>query len=55
MTFLGPIVGILLIALALVSVLTVVYMVMKEKHEHLEYFIPPQKPVEESPATTTQE
>jgi len=53
MTFLGPIVGIILIVVAAGSVGTVFYMVLKEKQVHEEYFIPPPKPAEDPPVPAT--
>ncbi|MCC6614764.1 MAG: hypothetical protein IT320_14890 [Anaerolineae bacterium] len=55
MEIFGSLVGFILVVVAAGSVGTVFYMVLREKHEHLEYFIPPQKPAEEPSAPATEE
>ncbi|MCA9903168.1 MAG: hypothetical protein KC547_04870 [Anaerolineae bacterium] len=55
MSFLGGFVGFVLVAVAALTVFIVFYIVSREKHEHLEYYIPPQKPVEDPPAGASQD
>jgi hypothetical protein len=46
----GTFVGILLVTIAAVTVGVVLYMVMTEKHEHQEHFIPPTQTTREDTA-----
>ncbi|MCL4251190.1 MAG: hypothetical protein KJ065_23775 [Anaerolineae bacterium] len=55
MSFLGGFVGAVLVLVAALTVGIVFYVVSREKHEHLEYYIPPQKPAEERPTSAPQD
>ena len=46
----GGIVGLLLVVIAAISVVAVMYIVMKEKHDPEEYYIPPAR--SETPRTS---